>query len=68
MTTEQAVALMEVVRDTFWMARRYANQRKTYAPHTVNRALKTLEEIGIEIDDDASLVQDGNSNSRTLDV
>ena len=60
--------LRAVIQDIFWMARRYANGRKTYAPDTVNRALGELQRIGIEIDDDHTLVEDGNSSTKWLDT
>lgn len=64
---DQLKTLRAVVLDTLWMARRYANQRKTYAPNMVNQALEKLERIGIEIDDDNTLVEDGNSSPKYLD-
>jgi len=59
--------LEQVIRDTFWMARRYANGRSTHAPFTVNSALETLQDLGVDVDDDHTLEADGNSNQRTLD-
>lgn len=64
---DQLKTLRAVVLDTLWMARRYANRRRTYAPNTVNQALEKLERIGIEIDDDNTLVEDGNSSPKYLD-
>jgi hypothetical protein len=64
---DQLTILRAVVADTFWMARRYANQRQTYAPDMVNQALEKLERIGVEIADDDTLVQDGNSSPKYLD-
>ncbi len=41
----------QAVRDILWMARRYADGRKTYAPHLFNDAYDTLrDEFGDEID------------------
>ena len=60
--------LESIIIDTFWMARRYANQRKTYSPTTINNSLKKLEDLGIFIQDDHCLVADGNSSSKTLDI
>ena len=57
-----------VVKDTFWMARRYANKRRTYAPSVVNDSLAKLESIGVEISDDHTLISDGNSSGKTLDT
>lgn len=69
MTLEkQNEILRAVIHDTFWMARRYANGRHTYAPATINMCLDTLESIGIEIEGDETLIQDGNSDMRKLDI
>jgi hypothetical protein len=65
---KQNEILRAVIHDTFWMARRYANGRHTYAPTTVNECLDTLESIGIEIEGDETLIQDGNSDMRKLDI
>ena len=46
--------LKNIIRSTFWMARRYAHGRHTYAPGMVRRAYKTLKvfypEINIRTD------------------
>ena len=60
--------LEQIIIDTFWMARRYANQRRTYAPSVVNASLLKLEKIGVEIPDDETLISYGNSSSKTLDL
>lgn len=60
--------LRAVIHDTFWMARRYANGRHTHAPTTINMCLDTLESIGIEIESDRTLIDDGNSDMRKLDT
>lgn len=60
--------LTQVIRDVFWMARRYARGRSTYAPDVVNRALELLSNLEISIPDDTTLMEDGNSNSTILDV
>ena len=44
--------LTDIVRETLWMARRYADQRMTFAPTTVNEAIDTALAMGIEIQDD----------------
>jgi len=56
--------LEKIIRDTLWMARRYADLRSTFAPNTVNRAIDDLRKIGIEIQmdhtlDDPYYAQDG---------
>jgi len=60
--------LERIIRDTFWMARRYANQRHTYAPTVINDALKQLTLLGIGVHPDNTLLEDGNSNPETLDI
>lgn len=57
-----------VIRDTLWMARRYALGRQTYAPSTVNAAVEKCKELGINIGGDITLEQDGNSNDTYVDV
>ena len=59
--------LRTIVKEILWMARRYANGRQTYAPCVVNRAINACEKIGIVIEDDNTLVEDGNSNPKYLD-
>lgn len=60
--------LEQIIKDTFWMARRYANGRQTYATWVINQSLDKLAELGIQIDDDHVLVQDGNSSEKYLDT
>jgi hypothetical protein len=67
MQNEIAV-LRRVVQDTFWMARRYANGRSTYAPTTVNIALEALAGIGQIISADMTLLEDGNTSPEILDT
>lgn len=44
------VRLMQrIIEDTFWMARRYADGRNTYAPHMVRDAYKILKKHFPEI-------------------
>lgn len=57
-----------IALDIFWMARRYANGRKTHAPDTINQSLTALKALGIDIPYDHTLVADGNSNAEYLDV
>ena len=65
--TEREQILEAILRNTFWMARRYANGRKTYTPSVINNALSQLFFIGIKIEDDNTLIADGNSSSKFLD-
>ena len=44
--------LSDVIRETLWMARRYAHKRSTFAPSTVNEAVDTCLSMGLEIRDD----------------
>lgn len=41
--------LKKIILDTFWMARRYADGRHTYAPSTIRDAYNKLKELGIHI-------------------
>lgn len=65
---ERERQLEQIIRKTFWMARRYANGRSTYAPAVVNQCLRDLADLGIDIDRDPSLVWDGNSDEHILDL
>lgn len=51
-------ALEQIVRDTLWMARRYADGRQTLAPSTVNAAVRAAEAAGIVIEPDPTLLDD----------
>ena len=61
-------ALIGIIHNTFWMARRYANGRQTYAPNIINDCLEKLHTLGIDIDPDETLIHDGNSSANTLDI
>lgn len=60
--------LITALKETLWMARRYANGRQTYAPAIVNRHIAEFERLGFKVEDDPTLVEDGNSNPKTLDT
>ena len=47
--------LEKVIQDIFWMARRYAHGRNTYAPGMVRDAYYTLKANGINIDKDDTI-------------
>jgi len=47
--------LREIIKDTLWMARRYADGRMTYAAITLNEALDRAASIGLTVEDDATL-------------
>lgn len=39
-TEEERDQAREIVREIWWMARRYADRRNTFAPHMFNEAIK----------------------------
>lgn len=41
--------LKQIIRDTFWMARRYAHGRHTYAPGMIRDAYKMLKKYFPEL-------------------
>jgi hypothetical protein len=47
--------LRSIIKDTLWMARRYADGRSTYAPSAVNMAIEKAKQLGITIGTDTSL-------------
>lgn len=48
---DERIAVLEgVIRDIHWMARRYADGRKTYAPGMFNRAIERCLGVGLELD------------------
>lgn len=52
---ERIGALEKVIADTFWMARRYAHGRSTYAPSMVRNAYNILKHRGITIKHDITI-------------
>ena len=38
-----------IIRETLWMARRYADGRSTYAPTTVNECIDLALKLGIDL-------------------
>lgn len=44
---EENEALKQIIKDTLWMAQRYADGRSTYAPHVLNMAVHRLDELGL---------------------
>lgn len=44
---EENEILKEIIKDTLWMAQRYADGRSTYAPHLLNIAVHKLDELGL---------------------
>ena len=65
------VRLMQrIIEDTFWMARRYADGRHTYAPHMVRDAYKILKKHFPEINIKKDIVideSDGKSDDYLKD-
>ena len=49
MKVSKTEILKKIIEDTFWMARRYANGRRTYAPMMVREAYNLLKEHFPEI-------------------
>lgn len=47
--------MRQIIADTLWMARRYAHNRFTYAPTTVNEAIDAAENLGIKITEDKEI-------------
>lgn len=41
--------LEKIIRDIMWAARRYANNRRTYAPTMINEAIALALELGVDI-------------------
>lgn len=42
--------LESVIQSIWWMARRYADGRQTYAPHVFNNAMILAQNQGVEFD------------------
>lgn len=47
LTKQQQKALLQIVADTLWMARRYADKRSSYAVQTFNDSVHLLDEVGL---------------------
>lgn len=47
--------MRQIIKDIFWMARRYAHGRHTYAPGIIRDAYKYITLKGIKIDHDTTL-------------
>ena len=56
--------LEEIIIDTIWMARRYADGRKTYAVSMLNDAIDNCERLGVNIKTDHTLI---NGNKYATD-
>lgn len=55
-------SLVGIIREIWWMAKRYADGRSTYAPDTVNRCVDILLKMGIQLSPDLNTLyaEDGN--------
>ena len=49
--------LRSIIRDTLWMARRYADGRQSYSVDMVNNSIDLAESLGIKINDDHTLIK-----------
>lgn len=52
--TDREKQLEYIVRETLWMARRYADGRRTYAASTVNEAIQLAQKCGIVVEPDGA--------------
>ena len=52
---ERIEKLEFVIQHTFWMARRYAHGRSTYAPSLVRECYQVLKQLGIKINHDVCI-------------
>lgn len=50
----------KAIKDIFWMARRYANGRHTYAPSMFNNAYDILRDAIPDLDDNVALDMNNN--------
>jgi len=51
--------LERIILDIIWMARRYADGRKTYAVSMLNDAIDDCERLGVNIKTDHTLINGG---------
>lgn len=49
MTTQRERELEGIIRDTLWMARRYAHGRRSYAVGQYNDAARLARSLGVEL-------------------
>lgn len=47
---EEKQELKRIIKETLWMARRYADGRSTYAPEMVNKCIMSAEKLGISLE------------------
>jgi len=52
---QQNDVMRYIIKETMWMARRYAHKRSTFAPATVNECIMLSESVGVNIDTDRML-------------
>jgi len=52
---DEIVIYRKIIRDSIWMARRYADGRDTYTPQMVEEALEQCAKLHLFIDSDKTL-------------
>jgi hypothetical protein len=62
--TDRELALEHVIKDIWWLSRRYATGRQNYAVKMFNDAMKTMQSLGIHVEpdpiDDTIWAEDGH--------
>lgn len=49
MKCKRCSELEHIIQDIWWMAKRYADGRTSYAPETFNEAIRTALALGVKI-------------------
>jgi hypothetical protein len=52
---QRCTNLENIILDIHWMARRYANDRRSYAPGSFNRTMDRALELGLPLKEDTAL-------------
>lgn len=65
---KRCVELESIILDTHWMARRYAEDRRSYAPSMFNRAMDRALELGLPLKADTALGATYYANDGDLGV
>lgn len=55
MTCKRCLQLQSIILDTHWMARRYADGRRSYASGMFNRAMDRALALGLPLKEDTAL-------------
>lgn len=53
--TPREKILEQIIKEIFWMARRYAHGRHTYAPGIIRDAYNVLKKLGVDIEHDDTI-------------